>query len=256
MLKNRILAGMGAIAAITFVLGLLAQTSFAHGLQRRAAESALAQTGTARVRIAHMVPDGTPVDVRIDDAQPADFRNIAFQAVTPYVTLTTGTHTFAVTPAGLPGPVVIDGTISVEAETDYTVVALNFITSIETLVLTDDNSLPPAGMAKFRIVQASPNAPPVDLALMGGDVILGNIPFKGVSTYGEVFAGTYPLELREAGTNNVLLSPPPVTLAADQVYTVFATDTVEDLDIVVTVDEREGLEAPDETQIFIPITIK
>jgi hypothetical protein len=89
--------------------------------------------------------------------------------------------------------------------------------------LTDNNSQPAAGKAHVRFVHASPDAPAVDIAVAdGGPVLFSNVAFKGVGDYLPVDAGTYDLEVRVAGTENVALEVPGLTLNDGTVYTVFA----------------------------------
>ena len=121
----------------------------------------------------------------------------------------------------------ISSDLTLDAGTDYTVVAVGQLASIEPLVLVDNNSAPAAGKAHVRFVHASPDAPAVDIAVTGGPVLFANVPFKGVGDYLPVDAGTYDLEARVAGTETVALSVPGVSLAEGGVYTIFAMGLVE-----------------------------
>lgn len=181
---------------------------------------AFAQSGP-RVRVIHASPDAPAVDVWAD-GQVA-FSNAPFKGITAYATLTQGMHNFKVVPAGATTPVVIEANLDLQNNTDYSIVALNVLGSIEPLVLVDNNALPAAGKAHVRFVHASPDAPAVDIAVAGGGpVLFAGIPFKGVGTYLPVDAGTYDLEVRVAGTNNVALQVPGLKLESGVVYTVFA----------------------------------
>jgi LPXTG-motif cell wall-anchored protein len=117
---------------------------------------------------------------------------------------------------------VIDASLDLATETDYTVVAVGQLANIEPLVLIDNNSAPAAGKAHVRFVHASPNAPAVDIAVTGGPVLFSNVPFKGTGDYLPVDAGSYDLEARVAGTETVALSVPGVMLEEGKVYTIFA----------------------------------
>jgi len=77
-------------------------------------------------------------------------------------------------------------------------------------------------------VHASPDAPAVDVALTGGPVLFGNVPFRGASEYISVDGGTYDLEVRVAGTQTVALSLPGTMLMGGTNYTVFATGLLAD----------------------------
>jgi hypothetical protein len=127
-----------------------------------------------------------------------------------------------IVPTGASTPVVIDATLDLAANTDYTVVAVGQLANIEPLVLVDNNSTPAAGKAHVRFVHTSPDAPAVDIAVKGGAVLFANVPFKGVGDYLPVDAGTYDLEVRLVGTTTVALEVPGVKLDAQMVYTIFA----------------------------------
>jgi hypothetical protein len=180
----------------------------------------MAQTGP-RVRVVHASPDAPAVDVWVDGS--IAFEAAPFKGITSYATLTAGSHNVQVVPSGATEPVVIDATLDLQMDQDYTVVAVGQLADIEPLVLADNNAAPAEGKAHVRFVHASPNAPEVDIAVAdGGPVLFGNIEFKEASEYLPVDAGTYDLEARPAGTTDVALSVPGVALEEGNVYTIFA----------------------------------
>lgn len=197
----------------------------------------LAQSGGPDVRAVHASPDAPAVDIWVDGN--IAFQNAPFTGVTPYAELSQGMHNIQVVPAGATMPVVIEADLDLQNNVDYTIVAVGQLADIEPLVLVDNNSLPAMGKAHVRFVHASPDAPAVDIAVTGGPVLFGGIPFKGVGEYLPVDAGTYNLEARVAGTETVALSLPGVTLEEGTVYTVYAMGLVSGdpaLTAVISVD--------------------
>jgi hypothetical protein len=182
--------------------------------------SALAQSDMARVRVVHASPDAPAVDVWVNGS--VAFSDAPFEGITDYASLDAGSYQVQVTPTGATEPVVIDATLDLAGGTDYTVVAVGLLSDIEPLVLVDNNSAPASGKAHVRFVHASPDAPAVDIAVTDGPVLFSDIPFKGVGDYLPVDAGTYDLEARIAGTEDVALSVPGVQLDEGTVYTIFA----------------------------------
>lgn len=177
--------------------------------------------GGPRVRAVHASPDAPAVDVWVDGSKA--FADAPFKGITSYAELSQGMHNFQIVPAGATAPVVIEADLDLQNNTDYTIVALNELASIEPLVLVDNNALPEAGKAHVRFVHASPDAPAVDIAVAGGGpVLFGGVAFKGVGDYLPVDAGTYDLEARISGTEAVALSLPGITLQEGTVYTVYA----------------------------------
>lgn len=202
------------------------------------AGSSLAADGKAMVRVVHASPDAPAVDVWVNGA--VAFSNTPFKGITSYAALDPGSYQVQVSPAGATSPIVIDATLDLKADTDYTVVAVGKLAAIEPLVLVDNNSIPAAGKAHVRFVHASPDAPAVDIAVKGGPVLFSSVPFKGVGDYLPVDAGTYDLEVRLAGTTTVALEVPGVKLDAQTVYTIFAMGLAGDntLTAVPSVDAK------------------
>ena len=211
------------------------------------ATSALAQSDMARVRVVHASPDAPAVDVWVDGS--VAFSNAPFKGITDYASLAPATYNVQVTPTGATEPVVIEADLALDANTDYTVVAVGLLADIEPLVLVDNNSTPAAGKAHVRFVHASPDAPAVDIAVAnGGPVLFSNVPFKGVGDYLPVDAGTYDLEVRVAGTETVALEVPGVALADSTVYTIFAMGLAGGtpaLEAVASVDAAAAVQLPE-----------
>ena len=196
-----------------------------------------------RVRVVHASPDAPAVDVWVDGA--IAFENAPFKGVTPYATLSEGMHNFQVVPTGATEPVVIEADLDLQMDRDYTVVAVGRLENIEPIVLADNNALPEAGKAHVRFVHASPNAPEVDIAVAdGGPVLFGNVEFKEASDYLPVDAGTYDLEARLAGTNDVALSVPGVALEDGKVYTIFAMGLVGEEPALTAVASVDAMASP------------
>jgi hypothetical protein len=181
---------------------------------------------TGAVRVVHLSPDAPPVDILVD-GQPA-LTGLAFPAASEYAALPAATYAVAVTPAGANDQIVLETQLPVTADTDATVVAVGRLAALELLVLPDDNAAPAPGMAKVRVVHASPDAPAVDIAVAGGPVLFPNVAFKEHAGYAAVPAGAYDLEVRVAGTDTVALSLPGVSLGDGQIVTVFAAGLLAD----------------------------
>jgi hypothetical protein len=183
--------------------------------------------GYAMVRVAHASPDAPPVEVCVDGG--VAFQDAPFGAVTPYAALPSGEHFVEVFPAysGCAGTAVISATLDLAPFGDYTVVATDFLADITPVVLEDNNSEPAEGNAHVRFFHASPDAPAVDIAVVGGPILFENIAFQEVSDYLPVPGDTaYDLEVRATGTITPVLTIPGVYLNEGEVYTVFALGTV------------------------------
>jgi hypothetical protein len=196
-------------------------TGYAGASPALAAQISVDAMPDTRVRVMHASPDAPAVDVLVDSS-PA-FTNLEFPDITDYATLPYGTYNVTVVPAGATSPGVIGPVdLNFMNDTDYTVMAVNTLASIEPLILMDMNGPISTNKAWVRFVHASPDAPAVDIALAGGAVLFSNIAFKGVGSYLEVDAGTYDLEVRLTGTSTVVLDLPGLVFANGTVNTAYA----------------------------------
>ncbi|MDP1171657.1 DUF4397 domain-containing protein, partial [Klebsiella pneumoniae] len=85
----------------------------------------------------------------------------------------------------------IEGDILFNAYKDYSVFAVNNVSSIEPLILEDNLSMTANGKAHLRFIHLSPDAPAVDITLTNGMILFGNVSFKSYSEFTPFDAGTY-----------------------------------------------------------------
>lgn len=172
------------------------------------------------LRVVHASPDAPNVDVYVNGGLA--FENLPFNEATVYATLLPDTYNIQVAPTGTQ-TFVIDVDLPVEADTDYTVVAVNQVANIAPFVLVDDNTIDPDN-ARLRFFHASPDAPEVDIVVAnGGPVLFDNIQYLETGDYLTVAPGIYDLEVQVSANGAVVLELPGIELSAGTVYSVFAT---------------------------------
>lgn len=174
---------------------------------------------TGRVLIAHASPDAPAVDIVVDGGEAA--ADLTFPNNTGYVALSAGTRNVKVNAANTT-TTVINADLGITDGGNYTVFACDSLSRITALVLVDDLSAPATGKAHVRFVHLSPNAPAVDITTNTGAVVFGNRTFKQFTPFTPLDAGTVNLQVRAAGTSNVVLNIGNVTFTAGKIYTVFA----------------------------------
>lgn len=183
--------------------------------------------GTGSVRVAHMSPNAPNVDVYVEG--DAVLEDVAFGAVSQYLDVPAGERSVEITAAGDPDTSVFSGQVPVEADTAYTIAAIGEIgddadQAFEPLVLEDDNSDPGGDTARVRLVHTSPDAPAVDVTLASnGDALYDGVAYGG-SSYVEVPAGEYTLQVRGDTDSNDgdVVAEFDVSLTGGEVYTAFA----------------------------------
>jgi hypothetical protein len=164
-----------------------------------------AQSSAALVRVAHFSPDAPAVDVYVDGDRVLS--GVEYPAVSEYLELPAGSHELAVRPAGAAASSdpVIEATASVKAGAAYTVAAVGALADIKAAVFGDDLGAPAAGKAKVRVLHAAPEVPAVDVAVEGGPTLFEGVEFPEATDYAEVDAASYPVQVKAAGGDDVLL---------------------------------------------------
>lgn len=198
---------------------------------------------TAKVRVVHASPDAPAVDVYVNGELTLE--NVAFKANSGYLDVPAGTHDVEVFANGseyAEGEGVLQADLAVEAGKAYTVAAANTVDALEFVVAEDSMEIS-EGKAKVRVGHLSPDAPAVDVGLIGGDALFSGAEFPGVTDYAELDAGTYDLEIRLPDGTQVL--PLEGTeLAAGTVYSIFAVNSADELEVLALVD-YESAGSPD-----------
>lgn len=183
-------------------------------------------TDHARLRVVHGSPDAPAVDVLVDGNKVVS--GATYKQSSGYLTVDSGARKIEVRATGTSTDA-ISATPSFAANTDTTIIAANKLASIEPLVLQDDNSTPASGNVKVRLVHGAPSAPSVDIYVTAPGAALGtptlaNVPFKAVSQYLSVPAGSYEIRVTPAGSQTVVIDSGTVPLVAGQIRTVIAVD--------------------------------
>lgn len=230
--------------------GLLKRTTVGltlAGLLLMSAMPAMAADHESRIRVLHASPDAPAVDVYLNDEIVDALTNVPFGVISDYLTVPAGDHNVKVYPTGDTTTAVIDADVTLDANTSYTVAAINEVASIQPEIFVDNPALD-YDKALVRVVHLSPDAPGVDVAPDGADpadAVVMNLEFPNATDYLALDAGSYDLEVRLAGTDTVALQLDPLSLEAGTAYSVFAIGSAGDpplgdnaLTALVAVDGR------------------
>jgi hypothetical protein len=181
-----------------------------------------------RLRAVHAVPDGTGLDLYVDDRRV--LTNGQYTQVSNYQGFGVGAHLVEVSPFGSRTPLV-ELTPALAADAFYTLLILNRLASIETVLLTDNNTAPASGQIKLRVVHAAPSAGPADIyaTAPGADLsaatpVLTNVGFKAASAYISVPAGDVQIRATDTGTKTVTMDTGTLTVAAGAIRTVLVME--------------------------------
>jgi hypothetical protein len=175
---------------------------------------------TTNVKVIHASPDAPGVDILVDNAV-VNSAALNYPDNTDYLSALAGTRNIKVNPS-MSSSSVINADVTFGSDMFYSVFAVNAVASIEPLVLEDNLETPAAGKAHVRFIHLSPDAPAVDITLTDGTVVFANRMFKEFIDFTPLDAGSYNLEVRAAGTTQVVLSLGTINLEDGKIYTVFA----------------------------------
>ncbi|PZA18931.1 DUF4397 domain-containing protein, partial [Modestobacter versicolor] len=208
------------------LLALLVAGLCALGLPAAAAAPDPA-SGTGLLRMMHLSPDTPSVDAYIDSVSSPGvgvvLPAVSYGDVSPYQTVPAGTYTVSARGAGADpaSPPVLATTVTVAAGTATTIAGVGYFADLGFAVLSDDLTLPPAGQARARVINAAATGSPLDLALAGGSQLASKLAFAANTEYVDVpgGAGTLTVTPSSAGPADL-----PVQLEAGSVYTVLVLD--------------------------------
>lgn len=175
----------------------------------------------ANVLVTHAQPNAPGVDLLVDGSKQ-NSSALSFPNSTGYLQVESGSRNIKVNVTGT-ATTVINADLTLEKDKSYSVFAVDSVSKISAVVLSDDLTAPATGKAHVRFVHLSPNAPAVDVAVASsGAVVFGNKAFKEYTSFTPLDAGSYNLDVRVAGTSTVALTLPTITLESGKIYTLFA----------------------------------
>jgi Domain of unknown function (DUF4397) len=185
--------------------------------------------GQGRLRFVNISPDAGPMDIVLDG--DTIVQDLGYLGTSEYLDASADGHTMQVSATGT-ATTLLDKDINVADGTDYTVLVADTLASLNTIVLTDDNSPPPAGKVKVRAVQGAPHLEKADVYVTTpDDVLTGSTPaligvnFGQSSPYLDATAGSYRVRVTRTKTTDVLLiDSGDISLESGQIRTVIAVE--------------------------------
>ncbi len=231
-MKTRVI-GLGALVVVlaaTVVFGSSA-SHIATAAQATAAATMSADdvAKTTLVRVVHASADAPNVDVFLDKGATPAIANLAFDSATDgYLPIPSGDHQVTITTAGDAKTVVYDDKVTLPGGTALTVIAEGLMAdkSFGIRITVDDVS-PTNGKARLKVTHAVADAPAIDVTTADFKTTLVSNLAYGYSTSLVVDPGTYDLVVVPTGKQTpIVINLPGVKIDPDQIYSVFATGTM------------------------------
>ncbi|AZS37062.1 hypothetical protein CVS47_01687 [Microbacterium lemovicicum] len=231
---------VAALTALAVTVSIAAPASAASP-STAAAPSAVEQPGW--LRLGHFSPDTKQVDVRVASISGGDpvleLNSVGYGDVSDYRVLPAGTYTVSMISAGSGdwSKVAISATVSVASADATTVAAYGPNSALQVRAFEDDLTTPTPGNARIRVVQASTLSPSVDVKTSTGLAVATGAKSGTATTYAEVPAGPWTLDLTAAGGKTDRVD---VNVADGSVTTLFVLDNAQGgLTIVPILDSAD-----------------
>lgn len=175
----------------------------------------------------HGVPDAGFVDLYIDGELVLS--GLEFGILGDFIPVPSGERRIQITASGGdPADALIDETVTFQAGFPYEVAAIGLSADAQLLTRAVNTDPFAADTARLQVVHAAPDAPAIDLAVTGGDRLVGNLEYLGLSDDVEVPAGAYVIEVRPAGEGEALVSLGELFFEANVNYSVYIIGLVGD----------------------------
>ena len=190
------------------------------------------------VRVMHTVPNAPNVDIYVDDEMIID--NLAYGDFTNYLPVQEGTYKVTLYVTGTEDNPIVANMLPVEANEMLTVAAVGTPDNISLLSITDAGSDIVPGTVMVRFIHLSPDAPAVDITLPDGTVIFPNVAFKQITPYIAADPMELTLQVRPAGSSDIVLEIPNVPLTENSLNTIYAVGLLQgdpQLEVLLTMDE-------------------
>jgi hypothetical protein len=156
---------------------------------------------------------------------------LAYQANTDYLSVHSGTRQFAIEAVGTTTNLLPDNaTLTVNNDTETTVIMAGFSSSLQGIVLTDDVTSAASNTINLRIVNAAPGLGAVDVYIVAPGTSLSsvqptitNLAFGQASDYKNLPVGTtsnYEVYFTQVGTVFTYMDTGPIGFASGQNRTI------------------------------------
>ena len=171
-----------------------------------------------KVRFLHTSPDAPDVDIYINGQMKV--KHLPFQSGKQlFSSLNPGKYHIDIYPTGNSVDSVLNKKITIEPGKTYTLAIIDSVKKMRLLPYLTQPEVPP-NESKIRFLHLSPDTGALDFAVKDRDVVFPNISYKQASEYLGIMPMTVDLEVRAAGTKQVVLPIPKAQFRPNETYTI------------------------------------
>ena len=171
--------------------------------------------------VIHASPTAEKLDILVDTkkANTADF---AYTNKMDYMNLISGKRKISIAKKGTTTALLSDS-LTFKPQLGYSLFVIDKLETVKFLLLEDDLTQPAAGKARIRFVNASPDAPALNLAIAGKETdVFTNKLFKEFSAFESIDAAekvTFKVKHKATGATETTIAD--VKIEAGKIYTIW-----------------------------------
>ena len=192
-----------------------------------------ANSTLARVKSIHAAPQTAAVDMLVDSV--GIVTGEVFPSPSSYLAIAPGSRAITFEATATPGAAIAFVPAVIGPASDSSVLLTGLPGALHALVLADDNVPSTDQRPRVRFVNASPDAPPLDV-LNGTTKQVSALASATASGYVAFDSGTYTFTVNNAATAATLLTITSVGLSSNQTVTIYLVGTAAQLAPMVVVD--------------------
>ncbi len=197
--------------------GQLANVSLAY--VTGAQQSVILNSTLAEIKIFNAAFQTGAVNGFLDGGTTPLFSSLAYPAATGYNLMPSGQHTLTFEAVTTPGATIASAAPNLASATDSTLLLSGFPGALTTVLFNDFNFQPLTNNTRLRVINASPDAPPVTLLLNTTQQFTG-LAYLSASNYLEFLGSDYTLTINDPN-GQTLLTLPNLTLSAAETNTLY-----------------------------------
>jgi hypothetical protein len=187
----------------------------------------------ANIRFLQAVNDTHYLDVFVNNELVINC--LPFHRVSNYISLSPGKNTIEILSSKDPDKKLLCTNIIIQSGQIYTLAAVRKGEETELCLVLNLPDVP-FGEAKMRFLHLASELPALDFAVKDRDVVFPNISFQQITDYLGLTPMTVDLELRIAGSKEVILPMPKLKFGANEACTIVLIGSKKEFSITRIID--------------------
>lgn len=194
----------------------------------------------------HALPGISSVD--IDIADDITIENLDYKEVSGYFPIGPGNNQVQVYPAGEREQPIISTEVNLPPSEAITLAITGTQSAVDVLPIIQYYQTIDPQESRIRFTHLAPGAPAFDIILLDGNIGFFDVGYTQTTDYISITPGTYSLEVRPAGEEEVILTAENLVFAAGKAYTIYAVGLIEGNPALEIISLEEALPVVEEEQ--------